>query len=590
MNEKEQNKNTSVTKKDDFDSVVQKLKALWADKRTFKKRLILAGAAMLAFCFSFIFFGPLELVAFSGDSLLYSYRDVIWLLLVYFLLIWGAGSALISLLKGKIFNYVVCSIFAFTFCGYLQAMFLNGSLGTLTGDPIDWHNMQPELNKNIFIWLVILLIFFLIMYLHRKFWTKMVTYVSLLLVVMQLVPFVGILCGAYDSETRDLGECRLTTSGMYEYSKNGNVFVFVLDRMDFDYVEDVLEKDPDFFNKLDGFTAYDNAMSAFARTKPALNQLLTGCEDLAYNVPTSDFYRDSWFQDGKDILRDISAQGYTTELYTDTASLFADANYMEKYVLNASTGYGDIIPKNAFDKLMNLSAYRYSPLFLKPFFWQDTNFYNKDVLQQDASVSYTFDDVENGKGFKNGTADRKEKAFKLFHLNGPHAPYTIDKNGNPSEKSTSAGEQLMGCMQYLYSAFDKMKALGIYEDASIIITADHGAHNGDTKPVLKETRIGLFYKPSGSVGTELKWSSAPVCTDNIPATILKCTGADYSLYGRAIDEIGEDEEITRVYYKSLTESGSSNEIELYTYHVTGDASDFNNWVVVKQEKIKHKFY
>ena len=107
MNEKEQNKNTSATKKDDFDSVVQKHKALWADKRTFKKRLILAGAAMLAFCFSFIFFGPLELVAFSGDSLLYSYRDVIWLLLVSFLLIWGAGSALISLLKGKIFNYVV---------------------------------------------------------------------------------------------------------------------------------------------------------------------------------------------------------------------------------------------------------------------------------------------------------------------------------------------------------------------------------------------------------------------------------------------------------------------------------------------------
>ena len=148
----------------------------------------------------------------------------------------------------------------------------------------------------------------------------------------------------------------------------------------------------------------------------------------------------------------------------------------------------------------------------------------------------------------------------------------------------------MGCMEYLYTAFDKMKELGIYDDASIIITADHGAHKGDTEPILKETRIGLFFKPSGSSGTELKWSSAPVCTDNIPATILKCAGADYSLYGRAIDDIGEDEEISRVYYKSVTESGSYNEIGLYTYIVTGDASDLDNWKMIKYEDITHQFY
>ena len=590
MNENVKNQKDSPTEQNDIDIVVQKLNALWADKRSFKKRLLLAGSAMLAFCFSFIFFGPLELVAFSSDSLLYSYRDVIWLLFTAFLLIWGVSSVLISLLRGKIFNYVICSIFAITFCGYLQSMFLNGSLGILTGDPISWHNMKPELFKNIFIWLALLLIFFLVMYAHRKFWSKMVTYVSLLVVVMQLVPFIGILGGAYDSESSDLGDCRLTTNGMYEYSSKDNVFVFVLDRLDFDYVEDVLKKDPDFFNRLDGFTGYDNAMSAFARTKPALNHLLTGCEELAYHVPEAEFYKNSWFEDGKDILRDLSKQNYTIELYTEASSLFADENYMKKYVSNASSGYGDIIPKNAFGKLMNLSAYRYSPVFLKPFFWQDTNFYNQDVLEEDAAIAYSFDDVKHGKAFSNGNADRKEKAFKLYHLNGPHAPYTIDKNGNPSENSTSAGEQLMGCMEYLYTAFDKMKELGIYDDASIIITADHGAHKGDTEPILKETRIGLFFKPSGSSGTELKWSSAPVCTDNIPATILKCAGADYSLYGRAIDDIGENEVIPRVYYKSVTKSGSYNEIGLYTYIVTGDASNLDNWEMTKYEDITHKFY
>lgn len=548
---------------------------------------------MLAACFMFIFFGPLELIAFSGDSFIYSYRDVLWVLLCGFLIIWAVGTLLISLLRGKIFNYVVCSVFSFAVCGYIQGNFMNGSLGTLTGDAITWNIMKSELWLGILVWLGLLLVFYLLMYLSRKYWTNVVTYVSLLLVVMQIVPLVMILCGAYDTSGSGLGNNRLTTEGMYEYSESENVFVFVLDRMDFNYIEDAIKEEPEFFDKLDGFIGYDNAISAFARTKPALNQLLTGSEKTAYKVPTDDFYRESWFEDGKNILGDISAQGYTMEFYTDAGSLFSDARFMKKHARNASSGYGDVAPMTAFGKLMHLSAFRYAPIFVKPFYWQDTNYYNQGVLKPDATVTYTFDDFANTRGVNRATADRREKAFKFYHFNGPHAPYTIDKNGNPSEKETSASHQLMGCMSYLYSAFDRMKELGIYEDATIIITADHGEHQGDTRPVLAETRIGLFYKPSGSAGEKLRWSSAQVCTDNLPATIIKSVGGDYSAYGRPLDEIGEDEDITRVYYKSVTESGSSNEIGLYTYHVIGDASDFKNWTQVDYCDITddaHKFY
>lgn len=584
-------KNASNTS--EWCSIKQKLSALWADKRSFKKRLLLSGSAMLAACFMFIFFGPLELIAFSGDSFIYSYRDVLWVLLCGFLIIWAVGTLLISLLRGKIFNYVVCSVFSFAVCGYIQGNFMNGSLGTLTGDAITWNIMKSELWLGVLVWLGLLLVFYLLMYLSRKYWTNVVTYVSMLLVVMQIVPLVMILCGAYDTNGSGLGESRLTTDGMYEYSESENVFVFVLDRMDFNYIEDVIKEEPEFFDKLDGFVGYDNAISAFARTKPALNQLLTGSEETAYKVPTDDFYRDSWFEDGKNILGDIGSQGYTMEFYTDAGSLFADAKFMKKHAQNASSGYGDVAPMTAFGKLMHLSAFRYLPVFAKPFYWQDTNYYNQGVLKPDATVTYTFDDFANTRGFNRATADRGEKAFKFYHFNGPHAPYTIDKNGNPSEKETSAAHQLMGCMNYLYDAFDRMKELGIYEDATIIITADHGAHQGDTRPVLEETRIGLFYKPSGSAGEKLRWSSAQVCTDNLPATIIKSVGGDYSAYGRPLDEIGEDEEITRVYYKSVTASGSSNEIGLYTYHVIGDASDFKNWKQVDYCDITddaHKFY
>jgi len=135
-----------------------------------------------------------------------------------------------------------------------------------------------------------------------------------------------------------------------------------------------------------------------------------------------------------------------------------------------------------------------------------------------------------------------------------------------------------------------MKSLEIYEKATIIITADHGAAINDSKPVSKPTRIGLFYKPSGSAGTPLAYSAAQVSTENIPATLLKAAGADYSAYGSALDEISEDEQITRSYVKSLTESGGSGERQIYKYDIVGDAADFDNWKVTEVLDIEHGFY
>ncbi len=582
------------TQKKESTKTSKKLSALWADKRSFKKRFLMSLAAVFAACFTFIFFGPLELVAFSGESLVFGYKDVVWLLLTTMLVVTAVLSLLISLLKGKVFNYVVGFVCASTIGGYVQSLFLNGSLGTLTGDAVPWTEMRSDLALSICIWLVIYIAVYLLMYLNRKTWTNFVYYVSALLVLVQFIPMVGILGGAYDTgSSAEMEDCELTTSGMYEYSLNKNVFVFVLDRLDFNYIEQVLKEDPKFFDRLDGFTGYDNAISAFARTKPALNQMLTGCEDLAYKVPTDEFFKESWHQDGKDLLRDISNEKFTTEFYTDVYSLFSDPDYVSQYVLNSNSGPKQVDKKTLLGKLMELSAYRYLPVNFKPFYWSDTNYFNQDVLVSEDAKTYVFADHEYADGFKTAVSDRKQNSFKFYHFNGPHAPYTLDKEGKLSKTETSAKEQLMGCMNILYDAFDRMKELCIYDDATIIITGDHGMHQGDTKPVLAATRTGLFYKRSNSSGKKFHWSSAQVCTDNIPATIIKSVGGDYSLYGQPLDEIGEFEEITRYYYKSASSSGSYDEAKFFVYEITGDAADFDNWKLIRTEDItedENKFY
>jgi len=571
----------------DGGSVQKKIKALWSDKRTFTKRLIPASLAMAAFCFTFIFFGPIEMVAFSSDFLSYSYKDILGIMALAAIAVFVASSLAISVLKGKIYNYVITLVSAATVGGYVQALAFNGNLGSLNGNAIAWYALKADLIIDLFVWAVIFLVFYGILYLSRNVWKKLVICVSVLLLSMQVAPLVGILAGAYEeSEQKVIAKYVFLHDGMYEFSSKENILVFVLDRMDYDFIESALQKDPTFLDGLEGFTGYDNAISKYARTRPALNHILTGSELPAYSVEDTEFFKNSWTEDNKNVLGDLTAQGYSLELYANVQDLFSDQEYVCEYVSNVSTDLGELSHVTLLKKMMILSAYRYSPLCIKPFFWADTNYYNFGAYVN--SAVYEINDAKYAPGFAESTATRDGKCFKFYHFNGPHEPYNLNADGTLSDHITSVEEQLIGTMHNLYVAFDALKQQGVYKDAAIIITADHGDALNDHRPVSKATRIGLFYKPAGSDETPLVWSSAPVSTDNILPTIIKETGGNASAYGVALDEVAEDAVVTREYYKSVGE-GEQNAM-VYKYEITGDASDFDNWVVVDTSPLEHHYY
>ena len=210
----------------------KKFHNLWKDGRSYSLRLAIAGSAVLALCFTFLFFGPLELVAFSGGSLIFTWRDIVWLMLG---IMGGAvlvAAPLLALLRGKLFNYAVTILCAVTLSGYLQAMLLNGDLGLLTGDAIAWSEHTAAMWGSLALWLGVLAALLLVMYLHRKYWAYTVMILSGLLVIMQLVPTIAILCGTYDRNQVD------TLSGYHLSDKDfnalgdENIYVFVLDRLD----------------------------------------------------------------------------------------------------------------------------------------------------------------------------------------------------------------------------------------------------------------------------------------------------------------------------------------------------------------------
>lgn len=575
--------------KDSNKQLSKKLQLLWQDKRNYKTRLLIAMAASFVMCFTFIFFGPIELTAFGQDSLTFHVFDVLYIMAMVAIVSFVIISLVVSMFKGRIFNYIVTAIFSITICGYIQGNFLNGQLGALTGDAIDWHLQRTGMLINLLVWLIIFIIPYIVLYLHKKGWKNMIYIVSSALVIMQLVALITVFMNPPVKKEMNSKDVYLTTHEIVEYSKENNTLVFLLDRLDYDYVQQVLDDDSHFFDKFDGFTSYTNATSEHTRTRPAANYMLTNCEELLYKVPAQKYFEDSWNHDNKNILEDLNKAGYKSDVYTQIGDMFGSGKSVENLVSNLSTHKRVLDNMGVASELVGLSMYRYAPISIKPFFWTYTDYVNKNAyVDSQEDEKYVIDEVKYSNKIEDMSLNENDKYFKFYHFNGSHPPYVVNENGTKSSSSTSVVQQTKGNFQILFHAFQKMKELGIYKDASIIIVADHGDSITDYKPLQKATRIGLFYKPSGEEGSALKQSQAPVSLRNIPATLLRDSGIDYSKYGKALDEVKENEDILRVVYKTVMKDG--HEKELYTYEVTGDASDFKNWKIASVDTIEYPYY
>ena len=98
------------------------------------------------------------------------------------------------------------------------------------------------------------------------------------LVMVIAVQSINLTVSLINSEEKQKNDMVLTTENIFEVSSKDNVIVFLLDRFDIYYYEQVLKQDADFFAPLDGFTFYDNNISLYSRTYPAVAYMLTGVD------------------------------------------------------------------------------------------------------------------------------------------------------------------------------------------------------------------------------------------------------------------------------------------------------------------------
>lgn len=366
-------------------------------------------------------------------------------------------TLLLSFLKGRIFNYAITSIFSITICGYIQGNFLNTSVGALTGEAIAWNKLDSVMIINLFIWFIFFMIPYFILFLDEKMWRGILKFTSAMLITMQFVAFISLSLNgaiAIEKERYSLGQV-----GMFDYSSNENTLVFLLDALDYKYIDMVLEDDPHFFDCLEGFTSYTNAISEHTQTVPSVNYIFTNSPN-AYDIPFRTYVEQSWEQENKNILKELKKAEYDISIYSDMFTIFGDTVPID-LVSNVIKDEG-INTKELVKRLVKLSLYRYSPLALKPFFWS----YTEDINTVFYADGYKIDESIYAKGIDKFSLSENNQ-FKFYHFMGSHPPYVLTENGKRSETPTDVVRQTKGSFNILFTAFDKMKHLGIYDDTTI---------------------------------------------------------------------------------------------------------------------------
>lgn len=545
--------------------------ALVRDDRPFKKRLLPALLVSGAISFTFIVFGILDLYVGNSDIFPFLLKDILLPVLLAGLLCFVVLAAILLLLRGKLFDIVLSLGLGVLLAGYLQGNFLNLNLGQLTGDRIAWEDYAVHSLLNALLWVVIVCIPLALRYFSQTIWRSTTVFVPVLLIGMQLV---GLLTSVFTSGVLEQSASTqyLSTSGIYEVSSQKNIIVLLLDRLDGQYVNDLRKDNPQFFEPLDGFTYYGNNTAQYCRTFPSVTSILTG-ELSTYQQPADDYFDEAW--GNATLLPKLRENNFTTKLFMEKGYTYSDISQLQGQADNISEGTLTYETIPILRRMMSLSAYRYAPHSMKASFWMSTSAFGQHVQTDTDLAPYKTDDIAFYRNLKEKklTVQDSKNNFSFYHLHGCHDP-VYDENVNPisPEKGTTF-EQSKGAFHIVFEYLQQLKELGLYEDATIIIMGDHGKSE-DSQRLNYPSTTGLFIKPSGSAGTPLTDSDAPVSLANFAATVLEEAGIDAEGYGPSALDISPDASVTRRFFYRVN---NDKEDILEEFEIKGDARKFSNW-------------
>ena len=574
-------------------------------------------AALLSLAIPLIIFISVPLENYTGniEEMRFSFNILLWRGALITLGVW-AILFITQFLAPKIVYLVLRGLYlGLALLLFMQANFLNFGLTSLAGD--DAITVMEMVGKatviiNTIIWIVVLTGIITLSVFEKKLeFFKVITFVLTLVVLLPtcLTTTVNAVTTDFSqgspieqmkAEDENYTPKFLTTKNINKVGRDNNIVVFIIDRFDTEeyMTPNLAEYTQNYFNEWGGFTYFDDNISLYGRTYPSITYLLTN--ERHNSEQKRKEYFNSAFANNKTLSK-LKDEGYSINMYTDPFYGYYDAYYLPEYIDNIESASEDSLytettmEHNLYRSNMMIAGYRLLPFALKDIVGGvSSDSMNKYVLYKSDELTHpeastdlkrAYDAVKNQNQPYTFNQDA-DKQFSFIHVYGTHGvPYDENWKTPKGKDKTDVTISLKHSFNILDEYIKQMKALGVYDNSTIIITGDHAITDDHAKLLHQTKHTPLFVKHSSSYEQDLVINHAPVSHEDIWATIFESEGIDYSqVTGKPVFDITESEFNTRVRDKIWhTVPLSNGSFKEYTYEITGSAKEFKNWKINEQK-------
>jgi hypothetical protein len=310
-----------------------------------------------------------------------------------------------------------------------------------------------------------------------------------------------------------------------------NIYHLILDEFQTDMFEKTLTDE--VRETLAGFVFYPGNVSNYGGTALSIPSVMIGSR---FNLRNSLEYYETAFQKGPSILISLRDEGYERygfmfmidKFYPLPPTLFdhltdlMDESLLEKY-------------GNAGETFRALWAYANLPGFLSRMLISPDDL---QALQNQQGMPGHFELISpfafmNFNGIEKFLPEKNRYTF--IHVMLPHAPYILSADcsycvGKKGLRRTSSDEQARCAMKLVGEFLGTLKALGRFDDALIVIHADHGRRENlkdiESMELARNASSALLLvKPAGrGADVPFETSTAETMLLDVPATILRSAG------------------------------------------------------------------
>lgn len=534
-------------------------------KEVLKKRILPTILMALPIPFMLCLCIPIEIYLNNSQEFSFSLGDFLPVNILYFVIIFSVIFCSVYFLPSKAYRIVSAIVIALSLIFFVQGLYLNGNLNSLTGDFLVEENVSLWSKiGNLAIWLLVIAIAIILALLKDK--KGYISIVGMILTVIVLItqlmsPISIALTKQQNDQTKHISA--LTNKNLTNITDENNIFYFCIDKYDGRYADYVYENAPEIFAHLNGFTIFTDHVARYSHTYPAVANMLTRNEYDA-NKNRVDFLTEVYAED--DTISVLHSKGYQINIYTQNYYCYNEAKDLPSFVDNISLEANYSV-NNKFGlglTTIQMALYRIMPLMLKNIMGElssntANNYVEISTSESDASYSLNQIDVFNliqQMGFKKV----KGKQFTFIHLDGCHDIYA----------PTTCIPTMRNSFGIINEYIKAMKEFGVYDDATIIITGDHSYADN-----ICQRRTALMVKPRGVYDGTIKLSAAQTSHDDIWATIMKSEGIITETdYGVSVFDVVEGENRERKYSWHTW----GEKLREDNYIVKGPADNINNWV------------